>query len=46
MEIKIRMVCHWSIKLLKGMYKNLINIVKAAIFGRAAKNRVTEVGDP
>ena len=29
-----------------GVYKNLINTVRAAIFGKIAKINVTEVGDP
>ena len=29
-----------------GVYKNLINTVKAAIFGTIEKNNVTVVGDP
>ena len=28
------------------IYKNLINTVKAAIFGTIVKNKVTDVGDP
>ena len=38
--------CHWSIKFKNGIYKNLINTVKAATLGKAAKNNVTEVGEP
>ena len=43
---KIIIVCHWSIRLIKGIYKNLINTVIAAIFGKIAKKIVTDVGDP
>ena len=32
--------------LINGTYKNLIKTVKAAIFGKIAKNIVTDVGDP
>ena len=45
-EINTIIVCHWSIKFINGVNKNLINTVKAAIFGKAAKNNVTEVGEP
>ena len=41
-----KIVCHWSIRFKKGTYKNLINTVKAAIFGTMVKNNVTVVGEP
>ena len=43
---KIIIICHWSIILKKGTYKNLIKTVNAATLGTTAKNSVTEVGDP
>ena len=43
---KTIIICHWSIKFKKGTYKNLMNTVKAAIFGTIVKNNVTVVGDP
>ena len=43
---KIIIVCHWSIKLINGTYKNLIKTVNAATFGTTAKNKVTDVGEP
>ena len=33
-ERNINIICHWSIKFKKGTYKNLINTVRAATFGR------------
>src|SRR5210317_506618 len=41
-----KIICHWSINSKKGTYKNLINTVKAAIFGTIVKNSVTVVGEP
>jgi hypothetical protein len=32
--------------LIKGIYKNLMKTVNAAIFGNTAKNKVTDVGEP
>ena len=43
---KIIIICHWSIKLINGTYKNLINTVNAATLGTIAKNKVTDVGEP
>src|SRR6056300_1195616 len=43
---KIKIICHCSINSKKGIYKNLINTVKAAIFGTIVKNSVTVVGEP
>ncbi len=43
---KTIIICHWSIILIKGTYKNLIKTVNAAILGTTAKNNVTDVGDP
>ena len=45
-DIKIIIICHWSIIFANGTYKNLIKTVNAAIFGSIAKNIVTEVGEP
>ena len=33
-------------RLTKGIYKNLMKTVSAAAFDRAAKNKVTDVGEP
>ena len=43
---KIIIVCHWSIKLINGTYKNIIKTDNAATFGTIAKNNVTDVGEP
>ena len=45
-EIKTSIVCHCSMRLTKGIYKNLMKTVSAAALGRAAKNKVTDVGEP